>query len=131
MVEIGKINNLTVIKSVDFGVYLDGDDLGEILLPEQYTISASDIEDEQGFLIEGLENIVAILLDGNLVAIELPAAVAMTITETTPGIKGATAAARTKPAQLATGLEVQVPEYIETGEVIKINTATGKFMSRA
>ena len=73
----------------------------------------------------------AILLDDQIVAIELPAAVAMTITDTAPGIKGATAAARTKPAILSTGLEVQVPEYIENGETIKINTSTGKFMSRA
>ena len=55
----------------------------------------------------------------------------MTITDTAPGIKGATAAARTKPATLSTGLEVQVTEYIENGETIKINTSTGKFMSRA
>ena len=55
----------------------------------------------------------------------------MTITDTAPGIKGATAAARTKSAILAKGLEVQVPEYIEIGETIKINTSTGKFMSRA
>lgn len=98
---------------------------------EQYTINADEIEEEQNYLTEGLEGIVAILLDGHLVAIELPAAVAMTIIDTAPGIKGATAAARTKPATLPTGLEVQVPEYIENGETIKINTSTGKFMSRA
>jgi len=98
---------------------------------EQYSINAEDIEGAQHYLVEGLEGIVGILLDGHLVAIELPAAVAMTITETAPGIKGATASARTKPAILSTGLEVQVPEYIEQGEVIKINTGTNKFMSRA
>jgi len=98
---------------------------------EQFTINAEEIEEEQSYLTEGLEGIVAILLDGHIVAIELPAAVAMTITETAPGIKGATAAARTKPATLSTGFEVQVPEYIENGETIKINTSTGKFMSRA
>ena len=98
---------------------------------EQYTINTTDIEDEISYLTEGLEGIVAILLDGILVAIEIPAAVAMEIIETGPSIKGASATARTKPAQLATGLEIQVPEYIETGEVIKINTVTGKFMSRA
>lgn len=73
----------------------------------------------------------AVLLDGQLVAIELPAAVNLQITDTAPGIKGATAAARTKPATLSTGLEVQVPEYIENGEVIRVNTDSGKFMSRA
>ena len=98
---------------------------------EQYTLNADEVEQDLGYLTEGLEGIVAILLDGLLVAIELPATVIMTISDTAPGIKGATAAARTKPATLPTGLEVQVPEYIENGETIKINTSTGKFMSRA
>lgn len=98
---------------------------------EQYTISASDIEDESGYLVEGLEGVVSVLLDGILVAIELPAAVALEVVETGPSIKGASATARTKPARLTTGLEVQVPEYIEQGEILKINTVSGKFMSRA
>jgi len=98
---------------------------------EQYTINAEDIEDEKLYLVEGLEGVVAILLEGTLVAIELPAAVAMEITDTAPGIKGASATARTKPAMFATGLEIQVPEYIELGEMIKVNTVSGKFMSRA
>jgi elongation factor P len=98
---------------------------------EQYTLNISDIEEEIGYLTEGLEGIIGMILEGILIAIELPAAVAMEIIETSPGIKGATASARTKPARFATGLEVQVPEYIEQGEVIKINTVSGKFMSRA
>lgn len=98
---------------------------------EQFTINASDIEDETVYLVEGLEGIVAILLDGQIIAIELPAAVVMKIVDTAPGLKGASASARTKPATLATGLEVQVPEYVEPGEVIKVNTVSGKFMSRA
>jgi elongation factor P len=113
--------------------YLDGESLvfmdNETF--EQYLIDSTDIEDELGYISDGLDNIIGVLLDQQLVAIELPAAVNLTITETSPGIKGATAAARTKPATLSTGLEVQVPEYIENGEVIKVNTATGKFMSRA
>jgi elongation factor P len=55
----------------------------------------------------------------------------LAITETAPGIKGATATGRTKPATLSTGIEVQVPEYLEPGEEIKIHTGTGKFISRA
>jgi len=98
---------------------------------EQYTINAEDIEEERGYLVEGLEGIVSILLDGILVAIELPAAVTMEIVDTAPGIKGASATARTKPARMATGLEIHVPEYIEPGEMVKINTVSGKFMSRA
>ena len=65
------------------------------------------------------------------VGIELPASVDLIITETDPSIKGASASARTKPATLATGLVVQVPEYIASGEKIKVNTAESKFMGRA
>jgi elongation factor P len=53
------------------------------------------------------------------------------IIETPPAIKGSSASARTKTARLSTGLEVQVPEYLETGELIKVNTETGKYSSRA
>ncbi|MCX4187415.1 elongation factor P-like protein YeiP [Methylophaga sp. OBS4] len=106
-------------------VFMDNDSF------EQYAIDAEAIENELDYISEGLNSIVAVLLEQQLVAIELPAAVSLEIVETTPGIKGATAAARTKPATLSTGLEVQVPEYIENGEIIRINTATGKFMSRA
>ena len=98
---------------------------------EQYTISANDLEHEKDYLTEGLEGIVAILLDALVIAIELPTAVSMIVTDTSPGIKGSTASSRTKPATLNTGVEIQVPEYIENGETLKINTVTGKYMSRA
>ena len=82
-------------------------------------------------MTEGLEGITGLLLDDVLLGIELPQAVSLVITDTAPGIKGSTATGRTKPAQLSTGLEVQVPEYLEPGEVIKVNTGNGKFISRA
>ncbi len=53
------------------------------------------------------------------------------IEDTDPSIKGASASARTKPARFATGLSVQVPEYIASGDKIKINTAERKYISRA
>lgn len=96
-----------------------------------YSLEREDIADQVGYLIEGLESIVALLVDDTVIAIELPASVVMTIVETAPAIKGATAAGRTKTAKLSTGIEVQVPEYLETDELIKVNTETGKFMSRA
>jgi elongation factor P len=98
---------------------------------EQYSFDADDLEGQVEYLTEGLENITILLIDDTPLAIELPASVSMEIIETPPALKGASATNRTKPAQLSTGLEVQVPEYIETGEIIKINTSTGKFMSRA
>ncbi|MBP9599691.1 MAG: elongation factor P-like protein YeiP, partial [Desulfobacter sp.] len=74
---------------------------------------------------------VGMFIDGNLVAIEIPASLVFEITQTAPGIKGASATARTKPATLSNGVEIQVPEYLEIGEMVKVNTETRKYMSRA
>ena len=97
----------------------------------QYTLNDEDIEAQKGYITDGLEGITALIMDDNILGIELPASVDLEIIETAPGIKGSSATARTKAAVLPTGIEVQVPEYLETGEVIKINTVTGKYMSRA
>jgi elongation factor P len=53
------------------------------------------------------------------------------VIETPPAVTGSSATNRTKTAQLSTGLEIQVPEYLAPGETVKVNTNTGKFMSRA
>lgn len=97
---------------------------------EQYVLSEDAIAEELPYLADGLEGIYALVADGELLGIELPATVVMTIVDCAPGIKGASASARNKPATLTTGLVVQVPEYITPGEKIKINTDTGEFMSR-
>lgn len=98
---------------------------------EQYTLNAEDIAAQVAYLTEGLEGIIILLLEETPLGIELPTTVSLEIMETPPAMKGASATNRTKPAQLSTGLEVQVPEYIETGEIINVNTDTGKYMSRA
>ena len=97
----------------------------------QYMLSRDDLEGQVGYLTEGLEGITALLADGQVLAVEMPQSVTLEILDTAPGIKGATAAGRTKTAQLSTGLEIQVPEYLEPGEQVKINTTNGKFISRA
>ncbi|MCB1735575.1 MAG: elongation factor P-like protein YeiP [Gammaproteobacteria bacterium] len=97
----------------------------------QFTLNEEDIGEQIGYLVDGLGGIMAMLIDGDPVAVELPASVNLEIVDTAPGIKGASASARSKPATLATGIEVQIPEYLEIGEVIRINTETGKYMSRA
>jgi elongation factor P len=81
--------------------------------------------------VEQQEGIIALLVDGELVAIEMPQSVNLEITETPPPITGSSATNRSKTAKLSTGLEIQVPEYLAPGELVKVNTATGKFMSRA
>ena len=97
----------------------------------QYELKPEELEGQVEYLTEGLEGISALLMDGVVLGIELPQSVSLPIVETAPGIKGATATGRTKPATLSTGLEIQVPEYLENGEIVKVNTTNGKFVSRA
>jgi elongation factor P len=65
------------------------------------------------------------------VGIELPQTVDLKVEDTVPGIKGATASAQVKPARLETGLVVQVPPFVNTGDVIRVSTETGEYLSRA
>ncbi|MBT3308772.1 MAG: elongation factor P-like protein YeiP [Gammaproteobacteria bacterium] len=109
----------------DHYVFMDLEDYS------QYEINNSDLSDQAGYLSEGLSGIIALLSEEKVLGIELPQTVNLTITDTAPEIKGSTATGRTKPATLNTGIEVQVPEYLEPGEEIKIHTGTGKFISRA
>jgi len=119
-------------RSVQFS-YRDGDMITFMDTENfsQYTLNASVLEDESGYMTEDLEGMIALMVDGQIVGIEMPANVVLEITETAPGIKGSSATARTKTAVLSTGIEVQVPEYLETGELVKVSTSTGKFVSRA
>jgi elongation factor P len=69
--------------------------------------------------------------DGKAVGIELPQTVELTVIETEPGLKSATASSVTKPAKTETGLVVQVPPFINEGEKIRVDTAEGAYLSRA
>jgi len=113
--------------------YIDGDEY--VFMDDEdytpYNLNKESIADEVLFIDENTQGIQIVIVNGAPVAIELPSCIELEITETDPSIKGASASARTKPATLSTGLIVQVPEYIATGEKIKINTAESKFMSRA
>ena len=113
--------------------YVDGDEY--IFMDKedytQFTFKKEDIEDDLLFITEDIQGLHVVLVDGTAVALELPATVELDIEETDPSIKGASASARTKPARFATGLTVQVPEYIAQGDRLIINTAERKYMSRA
>jgi elongation factor P len=73
----------------------------------------------------------ALIYNDECVGIQVPVAVPLRIVECDPAIKGASATARTKAAKLQTGLVVQVPEYLSSGELIKVDTRTGEYLSRA
>jgi elongation factor P len=112
-------------------LYSDGDDfyfMDENF--EQTLLKRETLGDAVEFLTPNL-SIGVSFHDGKAVGIELPTAVEMTVVETEPGIKSATASSVTKPAKTETGLVVQVPPFINEGERIRVDTAEGAYMSRA
>ncbi|MBD3640019.1 MAG: elongation factor P-like protein YeiP [Marinobacter sp.] len=106
-------------------VFMDTEDF------TQYMLNKDAIADELLFINEDTEGLMVILVSDSPVAIDLPPTVELEIEETDPSVKGGSATARTKPARLTTGLVVQVPEHISTGDRIKINVEERKFLSRA
>jgi elongation factor P len=97
---------------------------------EQIGLHKSVIEDRASYLVPDVV-IKVQLFEGRPVDIELPATVDLKVVETEPGIKGASATNVTKAAKLETGLTVQVPPFIGEGEVIRVDTAEGKYLERA
>lgn len=97
---------------------------------EQYEIPVELIEEELNFLLENME--VKIQFFGSeVVGIQLPTTVVLKVEETQPSIKGATVTGSGKPATMETGLVVNVPDFIEAGEYLEINTAEGTYVKRA
>ena len=97
---------------------------------EQIHISAEALGDSKDYLMPDMTIRVEFYEEAP-VGIELPPTVDLTVKETVPGIKGATASAQIKPATLETGLVVQVPSFINEGDRIRVNTETGEYQGRA
>ena len=97
---------------------------------EQVHLNRDVLGDSVDYLTPNLQIRVE-FYDGKPVGIELPQFVELTVVETEPGLKSATASSVTKPAKMETGLIVQVPPFINEGEKIRVDTAEGAYMSRA
>jgi elongation factor P len=97
---------------------------------EQFEVAEEQFSPISPYLLEGTEVILG-LFQGRLVNVDLPMVVELLVTETAPALKHATATAQTKEAVLETGLKLQVPPYLESGEKIKVDTRDGRFISRA
>jgi elongation factor P len=108
----------------DMHVFMDTDSY------EQIELNASQIEYELKFLKENME-VQIIMYQGETLGVELPNSVELTVTETEPGIKGDTASGGSKPATVETGLTVNVPFFVNEGDVLVINTTDGSYVSRA
>ena len=97
---------------------------------EQISINEDMLDESAHFLKDGMEISVSIHKD-KIVGINLPSTVNLKVTYTEPGIKGDTAKGGSKPATVETGAEVKVPLFINTGDVIMVNTSTGEYSGRA
>lgn len=97
---------------------------------EQIALSTDDIGDALKFVKEN-ENVKVLSHNGNIFGIEPPLFVELEVTETEPGFKGDTATGATKPATVETGAQINVPLFINQGEIIKIDTRTGEYLGRS
>ena len=97
---------------------------------EQFDLGRDELGDKWLYLVDGVEGLRAFVVQGSVVDLVLPNTVDLRVAEADPVIKGATAQAQLKRARLETGLEVQVPPYVEAGEVVRIDTRDGHFVER-
>jgi elongation factor P len=126
-----KIDTATVDKREMQYLYSDGD--GFVFMDtqdyDQITLSKTLVGDAANYLLENQQAIVAIH-EGNPIYVELPASVVLEITFTEPGLQGDRSSGGTKPATVETGLQIQVPLFVEQGTKVKVDTRTGDYLGR-
>ena len=96
----------------------------------QFSLPLEDLEDQSPFMTEYMEGVESLLVNDEIIGIELPDTVNLPIADTAPGVRGNSATGRTKPATLSTGHIVQVPEHLDPGTVVKVDTRTGEYLGR-
>lgn len=103
--------------------FMNLDDYGQVVLP------ASDVGDAAGFLVDGMTVTIATHQE-TAIGVDLPAAVEMDVVYAEPAVKGDTRTGATKSVRTQTGIEVQVPLFVEQGDRIKVDTRTGDYLTR-
>ncbi len=96
---------------------------------EQIGVDPAALGDATKYIKEG-DTVILPMYQGQVVGVELPAAVELEVTQTEPGVKGDTVSNVTKPATLETGLVVQVPLFVNPGDRIKVDTRSGEYLTR-
>ena len=113
--------------------YLYSDNTGAVFMDsetyDQHTIPAEVLGESLEY-IKPNTVINGLVYNGTVLSVELPAAVDLEVTDTPPGIKGATATNQLKEATLETGLVTRVPPFIANGDVVRVSTTTGEYLSR-
>lgn len=105
-------------------IFMDGQNYDQLTIPD-------DVLGDAMLYLKPNTTITVLVYDGRVVSVELPSSVDLQITETAPGIKGATATNQLKEAVCETGLKTRVPPFIKNGEIIRVSTSTGEYLGRA
>ncbi|MDP8987858.1 MAG: elongation factor P [Actinomycetota bacterium] len=113
-------------------LYREGDDVVfmDNASYDQMTVAPSALEGAADYLVEGA-NVVLQMYGGEIVGVDLPAAVELAVTDTEPGLQGDRVSGARKPATLETGLTVSVPLFVNPGDRIKVDTRSGQYLTRA
>ena len=113
-------------------LYADGDDyvFMNTTTYDQLNVEQTALGDAADYLIEQMIAQVA-MYQGEIIDVEIPASVELTVSVTEPGLQGDRSSGGTKPATLETGKEVKVPLFVNIGDKIKVDTRTGEYMARA
>ena len=113
--------------------YLYSDDLGYHFMNladyGQIVLSSQDVGDAEGFLVDGM-SVILPMFEGTAIGVEMPAAVELEVTYAEPAVKGDTRTGATKGVTVETGINVQVPLFVEQGDRIKVDTRTGAYLTR-
>ena len=113
--------------------FLYRDDLGFHFMDNesyaQLAITAEDVGESAHYLKEGMTALLPIY-NGRPLSVDLPASVELEVTAAEPGVKGDRVSGATKPVTLETGLVIQAPLFVEQGDVVKVDTRTGEYMTR-
>lgn len=104
--------------------FMDSETYHEVVVPRQV------LGDKVNYLVDNSEA-TGRFSDEELISVELPASVVLTVTETEPGVRGDTAKSGTKPAKVETGATIKVPLFVGSGERIRVDTRTGQYLERA
>ena len=115
---------------MDDSLGMSGSLRGAKILPDGQVEHHGLIGDIAKFIRESDNADIIFAEDGTIVAVEVPPAVNLTIVQTDPGMKGDTATGGTKPAKLETGAMVNVPLFLNEGDMVKVDTRTGQYMER-
>jgi elongation factor P len=113
--------------------FLYRDDLGfhfmDLETYSQFSIPAEDVGGNAQFLMDGMTALLH-MYQGKAIAVELPASVELEVIKAEPGVKGDRVSGATKPVTVATGLVVQAPLFVDQGDVIKVDTRSGEYLTR-